>query len=209
MGIEDPNSNAINAPGDDGGLDLTAAGDVISADLFGSSVGDGNGGGTDDVVLGDGADTDSSDGTNDPTASRPPAEKTGKQPATQTAGTLQAPKTWRPEAAAKFASLPPEVQQEILWLCEAAHVPVIWATQVLESYLRTGLPSRGEMTDAAMAAQLACGPPCGTSAWWSSLPPSRPQTRSAWRARSPPTDVSRPIPSRRSAAWPAAPRPAR
>ena len=114
MGIKDPNSNAINAPGDDGGLDLTAAGDVISADLFGSSVGDGNGGGTDDVVLGDGADTDSSDGTNDPTASRPPAEKTGKQPATQTAGTLQAPKTWRPEAAAKFASLPPEVQQEIL-----------------------------------------------------------------------------------------------
>lgn len=114
MGIKDPNSNDIDAPGDDGGLDLTAAGDAISADLFGGSVGDENGGGTDDVVLGDGADTDSSDGTNDPTASRPPAEKTGEQPATQTAGTLQAPKTWRPEAAAKFASLPPEVQQEVL-----------------------------------------------------------------------------------------------
>lgn len=114
MGIEDPNSSDIDAPGDDGGLDLTAAGDAISADLFGGSVGDENGGGTDDVVLGDGADTDSSDGTNDPTASRPPAEKTGEQPATQTAGTLQAPKTWRPEAAAKFASLPPEVQQEVL-----------------------------------------------------------------------------------------------
>jgi pyruvate kinase len=26
-----------------------------------------------------------------------------------------------------------EVQEEILWLCEAAHVPVIWATQVLET----------------------------------------------------------------------------
>ena len=26
-----------------------------------------------------------------------------------------------------------EVQEEILWICEAAHVPVIWATQVLES----------------------------------------------------------------------------
>lgn len=26
-----------------------------------------------------------------------------------------------------------EVQEEILWLCEAAHVPVIWATQVIES----------------------------------------------------------------------------
>jgi pyruvate kinase len=24
-----------------------------------------------------------------------------------------------------------EMQEEILWLCEAAHVPVIWATQVL------------------------------------------------------------------------------
>jgi len=23
-----------------------------------------------------------------------------------------------------------EVQEEILWLCEAAHVPAIWATQV-------------------------------------------------------------------------------
>lgn len=29
-----------------------------------------------------------------------------------------------------------EVQEEILWLCEAAHVPVIWATQVLESTFR-------------------------------------------------------------------------
>jgi pyruvate kinase len=26
-----------------------------------------------------------------------------------------------------------ELQEEIVWLCEAAHVPVIWATQVLES----------------------------------------------------------------------------
>ncbi len=26
-----------------------------------------------------------------------------------------------------------EVQEEILWLCEAAHVPVIWATQVLDT----------------------------------------------------------------------------
>lgn len=24
-----------------------------------------------------------------------------------------------------------EVQEEILWICEAAHIPVIWATQVL------------------------------------------------------------------------------
>jgi pyruvate kinase len=26
-----------------------------------------------------------------------------------------------------------EIQEELLWLCEAAHVSVIWATQVLES----------------------------------------------------------------------------
>ncbi|KAB1644255.1 pyruvate kinase [Gulosibacter chungangensis] len=43
-----------------------------------------------------------------------------------------------------------EVQEEILWLCEAAHVPVIWATQVLDTLARTGLPSRAEVTDAAM-----------------------------------------------------------
>lgn len=44
-----------------------------------------------------------------------------------------------------------EVQEEILWLCEAGHVPVIWATQVLDSLARTGSPSRAEVTDAAMA----------------------------------------------------------
>lgn len=43
-----------------------------------------------------------------------------------------------------------EVQEEILWLSEAAHVPVIWATQVLDTLARTGLPSRAEVTDAAM-----------------------------------------------------------
>ncbi|MBT0782300.1 pyruvate kinase [Paracoccus sp. pheM1] len=49
-----------------------------------------------------------------------------------------------------------EMQEEILWLGEAAQIPVIWATQVLESYLKTGVPSRGEMTDAAMAARAEC-----------------------------------------------------
>lgn len=49
-----------------------------------------------------------------------------------------------------------EMQEEILWLCEAAQIPVIWATQVLESQLKTGVPSRGEMTDAAMAARAEC-----------------------------------------------------
>ena len=49
-----------------------------------------------------------------------------------------------------------EMQEEILWLCEAAHVPVIWATQVLENLVKTGAPSRGEMTDAAMAERAEC-----------------------------------------------------
>jgi pyruvate kinase len=34
-----------------------------------------------------------------------------------------------------------EVQEEILWFCEAAHVPVIWATEVLENLAKTGTPS--------------------------------------------------------------------
>ncbi len=49
-----------------------------------------------------------------------------------------------------------ELQEEILWLCEAAHVPVIWATQVLESLAKTGLPARGEITDAAMSQRAEC-----------------------------------------------------
>jgi pyruvate kinase len=49
-----------------------------------------------------------------------------------------------------------EMQEEILWIGEAAHVPVIWATQVLEHLVKKGTPSRGEMTDAAMASRAEC-----------------------------------------------------
>lgn len=49
-----------------------------------------------------------------------------------------------------------EVQEEILWLCEAAHVPVIWATQVLESLAKGGVPSRAEISDAAMSSRAEC-----------------------------------------------------
>jgi pyruvate kinase len=44
-----------------------------------------------------------------------------------------------------------EVQEEVLWLSEAAHVPVIWATEVLETLAQTGQATRAEITDAAMA----------------------------------------------------------
>jgi pyruvate kinase len=49
-----------------------------------------------------------------------------------------------------------EAQEEILWVCEAAHVPVIWATQVLENLAKTGAPSRAEITDAAMGERAEC-----------------------------------------------------
>lgn len=49
-----------------------------------------------------------------------------------------------------------ELQEEILWLCEAAHVPVIWATQVLETLQKTGVATRSEATDAARASLAEC-----------------------------------------------------
>lgn len=49
-----------------------------------------------------------------------------------------------------------ELQEEIMWIAEAAHVPVIWATQVLETVAKTGQPSRAEITDAAMAERAEC-----------------------------------------------------
>ena len=49
-----------------------------------------------------------------------------------------------------------EVQEEILWISEAAHIPVIWATQVLETLAKKGMPSRSEITDAAMGERAEC-----------------------------------------------------
>ena len=49
-----------------------------------------------------------------------------------------------------------ELQEEILWLCEAAHLPVIWATQVFEQLAKRGQPSRAEISDAAMSERAEC-----------------------------------------------------
>lgn len=49
-----------------------------------------------------------------------------------------------------------EVQNEILWLCEAAHVPVIWATQVLENLAKTGIPTRAEISDVVQGVHAEC-----------------------------------------------------
>ncbi len=48
------------------------------------------------------------------------------------------------------------IQEEIISLCNAAHVPAIWATQVLENMAKKGLPSRAEITDAASAQKAEC-----------------------------------------------------
>lgn len=49
-----------------------------------------------------------------------------------------------------------EVQEEILWLCEAAPIPVIWGTQVLETLAKKGLAPRAEVADAAMSVRAEC-----------------------------------------------------
>ena len=49
-----------------------------------------------------------------------------------------------------------ELQKQILWICDAARVPVIWATQVLENEAKKGLPSRAEITDAAESQHADC-----------------------------------------------------
>lgn len=49
-----------------------------------------------------------------------------------------------------------EVQEELLWLCEAARLPVIWATEVLAHLARDGVATRAEVTDAAMSVRAEC-----------------------------------------------------
>jgi pyruvate kinase len=49
-----------------------------------------------------------------------------------------------------------EIQEEILWMCEAAHIPVIWATQVLDQLARAGMATRAEISDAAHATRSEC-----------------------------------------------------
>jgi pyruvate kinase len=50
----------------------------------------------------------------------------------------------------------PAIQEDILCMCEAAHIPVILATQVLETMAKSGLPTRAEMIDAAFGQRAEC-----------------------------------------------------
>ena len=49
-----------------------------------------------------------------------------------------------------------QLQEDILGFGEACHLPVIWATQVLDSLAHSGVPTRAEMTDAAMSMRAEC-----------------------------------------------------
>ncbi|KAE8675579.1 hypothetical protein F3Y22_tig00111659pilonHSYRG00098 [Hibiscus syriacus] len=49
-----------------------------------------------------------------------------------------------------------EIQEEILSISSDAHVPVIWATQVLESLVKSGVPTRAEITDVASGRRASC-----------------------------------------------------
>ena len=49
-----------------------------------------------------------------------------------------------------------EIQEELLWICEAAHIPMIWATQVLESLIKTGIPTRSEISDVVAGSRAEC-----------------------------------------------------
>lgn len=48
------------------------------------------------------------------------------------------------------------IQEEIMRISEAAHLPVVWATQVLDNLAKKGVPTRSEITDAALAQRAEC-----------------------------------------------------
>lgn len=48
------------------------------------------------------------------------------------------------------------LQEEILSVCEAAHVPVVWATEVLDKLAKKGTPTRSEISDVVMAERAEC-----------------------------------------------------
>lgn len=48
------------------------------------------------------------------------------------------------------------LQQEIMWISEAGDIPVVWATEVLDTLVSEGVPTRSEVTDAAEGTRADC-----------------------------------------------------
>lgn len=48
------------------------------------------------------------------------------------------------------------LQQEIMWISEAGDIPVVWATEVLDTLVNDGIPTRSEVTDAAEGTRADC-----------------------------------------------------
>lgn len=49
-----------------------------------------------------------------------------------------------------------EIQQENMWICEAAAIPVVWGTEVMASMISEGIPTRAEVTDASEGSRAEC-----------------------------------------------------
>lgn len=56
---------------------------------------------------------------------------------------------------AGFETLP-VIQEEMLSMCRAAHIPVILATQVLDTLAKRGIPSRAELADVSLGSAFDC-----------------------------------------------------
>lgn len=48
------------------------------------------------------------------------------------------------------------IQEEILTMAHSAHIPVIWATQVLENLTKNGQPTRAEISDVYLGSRAQC-----------------------------------------------------
>ena len=48
------------------------------------------------------------------------------------------------------------LQHEIMWISEAGDIPVVWATEVLDTLVSDGIPTRSEVTDASEGTRADC-----------------------------------------------------
>jgi pyruvate kinase len=48
------------------------------------------------------------------------------------------------------------IQEEILPMCRAAHIPVVLATQILDTFAKKGMPTRPELSDLSFGSEFDC-----------------------------------------------------